>query len=123
MRTKTLVLVLGLVVLAVAVPATYVLAHRGFSSSYYGVTGNTDNYDEEWWQEMRTYMEQRWGEDIDDDWWNAMRAHMEQRWGETQTDAWWNEMREFMEERWADQNSYGPYSGYGGYGRCGGMRW
>ena len=62
MRTKTLVLVLGLVVLAVAVPARYVLAHRGFSSSYYGVTGSTDELNEGWWKEMRTHIEQHWTE-------------------------------------------------------------
>ncbi len=66
MKTRTLVLALTLVLLAVAAPTTYVLAHRGPSSSYYGVTGSGFE-DEEWWSEMRTYMEQNWEELEDDD--------------------------------------------------------
>ena len=59
MRTKTLVLVLGLTVLAVAASTTLVLAHRGSTSSYTDVTRHTD---EEWWNEMRQYMEEHWAE-------------------------------------------------------------
>jgi hypothetical protein len=71
MKTKTLVLALGLLVLAVAVPTTYALARRGSSSSYYGTTSDVAPVqDEEWWKEMRTYMEQHWSDHEDDGWWN-----------------------------------------------------
>jgi hypothetical protein len=120
MRTKTLVLALGLAVLAVAASTTYVLAYRGSSRSYYGVT-ESRYADEEWWQEMQTYMEQRGQDNKDDAWWNEMRTHMEQHWGDIESDGWWNEMRQYMEEHWAELDN-GDYS-YGRYGGCGGMRW
>ena len=125
MRTKTLVLALGLVVLAVAASTTYVLAHRTSSSSYYGIPEN--RYDDEaWWNEMRTYMEQRWQDNKDDGWWQEMREHMEQRWDNIESDDSWNEMRQYMEEHWAeledDGYRYGDYGGYDGYGGCGGCR-
>jgi sensor domain CHASE-containing protein len=110
MRTKTLVLALGLAVLAVAASTTYVLAYRGSGSSYYSTTSNVAQVqDEAWWNDMRTYMQQH-GQDNKDD-------------------AWWNEMRQYMEEHWTELEdggySYGGYSygGYGGYDGCGGMRW
>jgi hypothetical protein len=59
MKTKRLILVVGLAVLALAASTTFVLAQRGPSSSYAGVTGNTGNLDDAQWTEMRTYMEQR----------------------------------------------------------------
>ena len=127
MRTKILVLALGLAVLAVAASTTYVLAYRGSSRSYYSTTRDvTQVQDEEWWQEMQTYMEQRGQDNKDDAWWNEMRVNMDQHWGDIQSDDWWNEMRQYMEEHWTELEdgvySYGRYGGYGGYGRCGEMR-
>ncbi len=85
MKTRTLVLALTLVVLAVAAPTTYVLAHRGTSSSYYGVTGS-EFENEEWWNEMREHMEQRW-DDIDNkDWWDEMNKYIEEHWEELEND-------------------------------------
>ena len=82
MKTKTLVLALILVVVAVAAPATYALARSNPSSSYYGVTGNIDDLDEEWWNEMRTYMEQHWAGIESEDWWDEMNEHIEEHWEE-----------------------------------------
>jgi hypothetical protein len=88
---------------------------------------------------MRTYMEDHWQElnetknqgELDKDfdaWWNEMKTHMADRWGNIDGEDWWNQMRQYMEERWTglEDNgyySYGGSSSYGGYGRCGGMRW
>lgn len=58
MKTKTLILVVGLAVLALAASTTFVLAQRGPSNSYTRVTGNIGNLDDAQWTEMRTYMEQ-----------------------------------------------------------------
>jgi sensor domain CHASE-containing protein len=130
MRTKTLILALGLAVLAVAASTTYVLAYRGSGSSYYSTTSNVAQVqNEEWWNDMRTYMQQHGQDNKDDAWWNETRTHMEQRWGNIQSDDWWNEMRQYMEEHWTEletggysYGSYGGYGGYGGYDRCGGCR-
>ena len=83
MKPKTLVLALSLVGLAVVASTTYVLAHRGPSTSYYGTTSDVAQFqDEEWWREMRTYMEQKWEDHEDDEWWDEMSEHMEEHWEE-----------------------------------------
>ena len=115
MNGKKLVLVLGLVALVIAIPASYVLAHPG---SYYSVA-EQQYEDEEWWQEMRQYMEDKWDEEVDDDWWGEMRAHMEERWEGVHDEDWYQEMEQYMEERWENQD-YGRY-GYSGFGGC--HRW
>ncbi len=118
MKTKTLVLALTLVVLAVAAPTTYVLAQGGPSSSYYGVTGSGFE-DEEWWNEMKTYMEQHWEDHEDDEGWDEMKERMEDRWADVDGEDWWDEMKEHMEERWTELEDdgyyrYGRSSSYGG---------
>jgi hypothetical protein len=62
MRTKKLALAPTLIMIAVAVPVTYAFAHRGLSSSYYGTTGRRLEEDEDWWNEMRQYMEEHWNQ-------------------------------------------------------------
>ena len=134
MKTKTLALVSTLVLIAVAAPATFVLAQHGYN--YYTdttrTTTNADGLQEEEWQEMRQYMEQHWADHEDDGWWQEAKEHMEQRFGETQTDGWWQEMRQYMEEHWAELDEEGAYCfgendgyAYGGYnnefGRIGGF--
>ena len=47
MKTKALVLVLTLEVLAVDAPRTYVLAYRGLSSSYYSTTSDVAQFQDE----------------------------------------------------------------------------
>lgn len=125
MKAKQLVLVLGLVVLAVAVSASYVLAHPS-SRPYYGVTEEIEQLqEEEWWQEMRQYMEQHWEDrqEGDEEWWHEARQHMEQHWEDIESEGWFDEMRQYMEERWESQDSYGRYGGDGGFGGCRGWRW
>jgi hypothetical protein len=116
MNGKKLALVLGLVALVIAIPASYVLAHPG---GYYSVA-EQQYEDEEWWQEMRQYMEDHWDEEVDDQWWGKMREHMEDRWEDVRDEDWYQEMEQYMKERWDDQGYYGRY-GYGGFGGC--HRW
>ena len=123
MKNKTLVLALTLAIIAVAALTTYVLASRGSSSFYYCTTSDVSKFQgEEWWNEMRTYMEQRWEYHEDDSWRDEMEAHMEQCWVNVDNEDGWNEMRQYMEERWEDQDLSG-YGHYGGYGGCGGCHW
>jgi len=61
MRTKILIAAIAFTVLAIAVSATYVLAHWAPSSSYYGVTDSRVDADD-WWNEMREHMEEHWEE-------------------------------------------------------------
>ena len=122
MKTKTLVLALTLVGLAVAASTTYVLAHRGPSTSYYGTTSDVAQFqDEEWWREMRTYMEQKWEDHEDDEWWDEMREHMEQRWAGIESEDWWDEMSEHLEEHWEELED--GYYRYGHSSRYGGCHW
>ncbi len=134
MNGKKLALVLGLIALVIAIPAGYVLAHPG---GYYSVA-EQQYQDEDWWQEMRQYMEQRWDDEVDDQWWSEMREHMEDRWvgvddedwhqqmqqyreehwQEVQDEDWYQEMEQYMEELWDNQDYYGRMGGYGGYGGC-----
>jgi hypothetical protein len=138
MKTKTSVLVSTLVLIAVATPATFVLAQHGYN--YYTDSKNTaSNLDtplsDDEWQEMRQYMEQHWADHEDDGWWQEAREHIEQRFGETQSDGWWHEMRQYMEEHWAELDEEGAYcfgkndgyvyggynndfNGFGGSGGC-----
>ena len=121
MNGKKLALVLGLVALVIAIPASYVLAHP---SGYYYNAADIEQYqNEEWWQEMRQYMENRWDNNVDDEWWNEMREHMEQRWDNVENEGRWQEMRQYMEDHWANQDNYASYGGYGGYGGCHRLGW
>ncbi|MDG6221761.1 MAG: hypothetical protein IAX21_06355 [Candidatus Bathyarchaeota archaeon] len=122
MNGKKFVLILGLVALVIAIPISYVLAHPG---GYYYNAADVEHYqNEEWWQEMRQYMEQRWDDNAEDEWWNEMREHMEQRrWEGAEDEKWFQEMKQYMEERWEDQDYYGRYGGNGGFGRCHRWNW
>jgi len=116
----------------VAAPVTYAFAHRGPSSSYYGVTGSGFE-DEEWWSEMKDYMEDHWeeleeakeqgelGEEFEE-WWDEMKERMEDRWADIDGEDWWDEMREHMEERWTELEDDGYYR-YGRSSRYGGCHW
>jgi len=117
MNGKKLALVLGLVALIIAIPASYVLAHP--NGYYYDEVRAHQYQDEDWWQEMRQYMEDHWDEQVDDEWFDQMREHMEDRWNGIEDEDWYQEMEQYMEERWENQD-YGRY-GYGGYGGC--HRW
>jgi hypothetical protein len=115
MNGKKLALILGLVALVIVIPTSYVLAHPG--GYYYDEVHREQFQDEEWWQEMRQYMEDRWDEEVDDEWWDEMRDHMEDRWEDVSDEDWYQEMEQYMEDHWKDQGYYGRYS-YGGFGGC-----
>ena len=117
MNGKKLVLVLGLLALVIAIPASYVLAHPG---GYYSDAFVEQDQDEDWWQEMNQYMDEHWREEVDDEWFDEMREHMEDRWTGTDDEDWFQEMEQYMEERWEEQGNFGSY-GYGGFGVC--YRW
>jgi hypothetical protein len=123
MKTKTLALVSTLVLIAVAAPATFVLAQHGYNY-YTDATSTAPNVDtplsEDEWQEMRQYMEQHWADHEDNGWWQEAKEHMEQRFGETQTDGWWQEMRQYMKEHWTELDEEGTYCfGENGYSYSG----
>ena len=115
MNGKKLAVVLGLVALIIAIPAGYVLAHP---SGYYYEARAEQYQDEDWWQEMRQYMEERWADEVDGEWWAEMRAHMENRWNGVEDEEWFQEMQQYMEERWQEQDRYGDSWGYGRRGGC-----
>lgn len=94
--------------------------------------------DEDWWNEMRQYVEEHW-EELDEakeqektdeefeDWWGEMKEHMEERWTDHNEKDWWDEMREYKEERWSEQedggHGYGRQGSYGGFDGCGRWSW
>ena len=104
-----------------------VFAHNFAINPYYSSMKeySTPYEDEDWWSEMRQYMEEHWDQ-VDDatqqettdeefeHWWDEMKEHMEQGWSDD-GEAWWNEMREHMEDRWEELED-GDY-GYSGFGR------
>lgn len=127
MKTKLIIAIgitLGIVVWA---SIGIVLAHNFATNPYYsGIRAySTPSDDEDWWNEMRQYMEEHWDE-VDvatqqettdeefDDWWDEMKEHMEEGLIDDNGD-WWDDMREHMEDHWEELED-GDY-GYGGFGR------
>jgi len=112
---KTLKMTLALV--AIIALATFTV---GLTLAHY--TNTPDNYnnsvipqaDEDWWTQMRQYMEARWRGIEDEEWFNDMAQYMEEHWKEVQNQAWFNQMLEYMQE-----HSYQPYGnqpyGHGPY--------
>jgi hypothetical protein len=81
-----------------------------------GVDQTTDG---DWWDEMVEHMEDRWDnvpqEVQDEEWFNDMRAYIQDHVDEVQTQDWFDEMTQFMEENFGNgyRYSYSPRS----YGR------
>jgi hypothetical protein len=75
--------------------------------------------DGDWWDEMIEHMEDRWDnvpqQVQDEEWFNDMRAYIQDHVDEVQTQDWFDEMTEFMEENFGNgyRYSYSPRS----YGR------
>jgi hypothetical protein len=128
MMKTNLIIAIGITIGLVAWASIgIVLAHNFAINPYYsGVrTYSTPGEDEDWWNEMRQYMEEQWDE-VDDatqqqttdeefeQWWDEMKDHMEERWVDD-NGAWWDEMRQHMEDRWEDLEN--GDCGYVGFGR------
>ena len=111
MKTKILILVIGIITITFAAGITYALAHRGFTP-YYEPTYFSEVDSEDWWTEMEEHMRYRWGDAIDEQWYDEMRAYMEEHFEELSSEEWYDEMKQYMEERWQSRDY-----GYGGYQR------
>ena len=96
MKTK-IIIAIGITIGIVAWASIgIVLAHNFSTNPYHDrVTGYSTSYE-------------------DEDWWNEMKEHMEERWAVDDED-WWDEMRENIEEQWEELED--GYYHYGGFGR------
>jgi len=96
---------IGVVTLTVGLTlAYYVNTPYAYSNSYVSEAERED-----WWNEMREYMEARWNGIKDEEWFDDMTQYMEEHWSEVQDQEWFDQMLEHMEE-----NGYHPY-GYNGF--------
>jgi hypothetical protein len=85
------------------------LAHYTNTPFDYAHSYVSDAESEDWWTEMREYMEARWNGIEDEEWFDDMTQYMEEHWEEVQNQDWFNQMLEYMEEQ-----GYHPY-GYSNY--------
>ena len=118
--------------IAIAVIAIVAIATLTIGLAFAHYFGNPYNYgypsdyansieEQDWWNEMREHMEDRFEGIEDEQWFDDMLTYMEEHWNEVQDQEWFNEMREYMEE-----NHFGRYyKGNNGYysGRHGCWGW
>ena len=123
MKNTKIAIALVAVVGLVAVTVGLAFAHY-FGAPYAPITGSSqENFDEDWWTEMREHMEARWSGIEDEEWFDDMIQYMEEHWNEVQNQPWFDEMIEYMEDRgyyhYGYGGDYGNYFGPGGFGRRG----
>ena len=119
MKTLKIALVLTAIVGLTALTVGLALAHYANTPYNYNNTA-TPQAEENWWNQMREYMEARWQGIEDQEWFNDMTQYMEEHWNEVQNQEWFNQMLQYMEEHgyhpYGFENFEGTY-GPRGYGR------
>ncbi len=120
MEKIKIVIALVAVVGLVAVTVGLAFAHY-FGGPYNPIIGSVqDGFDEDWWTEMRAYMEARWSGIEDKEWFDDMIQYMEEHYNEVRDQAWFDQMLEYMEDRGFYHPGYrgyeGNYFGPGYYG-------
>jgi hypothetical protein len=121
-----LVAVIGLVAVTVGLSFAHYIG-----TPYDTTTGSLpETFDEDWWTEMRAYMEARWTGIEDEEWFDDLTQYMEEHYNEVRGQAWFDQMFEYMEDRgfyhhgfrgyddnYYGSNYYGPRSsGRRGFG-------
>jgi hypothetical protein len=131
---KTLKIALALAAVIGLVTITVGLSFAIFTGTPldYGRIYVQDGFDEDWWDEMREYMEARYRGIEDEAWFDDMFEYAQKHWDEVQGQEWFDDMIEYIDENDRynyphgryDDNYYGP-RGYGGYyyGPRGCMGW
>jgi hypothetical protein len=115
--SKTLKIVLALAAVIGLTTFTVGLALANFTSTPYSYnnTAVPEAQTNDWWNQMREYMEAKWTGIEDEEWYDDMVQYMEVHWNEVQNQAWFNQMLQYMQEHGYDPYCYGPY-GYGPHG-------
>lgn len=108
MKTLKIVIALAAVIGLATLTVGLTLAHYT-NTPYDYMHSYVPEADEDWWTEMREYMEARWSGIEDEEWFDDMNEYMEEHWNEVQNQEWFNQMLEYMEE-----HGYHPY-GYSNY--------
>lgn len=100
-----LVAVIGLVTVTVGLSFAHYIG-----TPYTTTTGSLqDTFDEDWWTEMRSYMEARWTGIEDQEWFDAMTQYMEEHYNEVRGEGWFDQMLEYMEDRGFYHNGFRGY--------------
>jgi len=112
-KMKTLKIVLALAAIIGLTTFTVGLTLANYANTPYNNT-TVPVADENWWNQMRQYMEARWQGIEDEEWFNDMTQYMEEHWNEVQNQSWFNQMIEYMQEHGYQPYGNQPY-GYGPY--------
>lgn len=120
MKTLKIALAFAAVIGLAAFSIGLTLAHYTNTPYDYNYT-SVPEADEDWWTEMREYMEARWSGIEDEEWFDDMAQYMEAHWNEVQNQEWFNQMLEYIGEHGYQHYGYNSYDGnyYGprSYGR------
>lgn len=113
---KTLKIALALAAIIGLTTLTVGLALANFTNTPNNYNNTTvPRVNDDWWTQMREYMEARWNGIEDQEWFDDMAQYMETHWNEVQNQTWFNQMLQYMQEHGYEPYCYGPY-GYGPYG-------
>ncbi len=98
---KTLKIAVALTAVIGLVAVTIGLSFAHYTGIPFDSTTSSvqDTFDENWWTNMREYMEARWTGIEDEAWFNEMTQYMEEHYNEVQNQEWFNQMLEYMEDR------------------------
>ena len=122
-KMEKLKIALALVAVIGLVAVTVGLSFAHFVGTPYTTTTGSlqETFDEDWWTEMRAYMEARWTGIEDEEWFDDMTQYMEEHYNEVQSEPWFEEMLEYMEDRgyYVHRGYGGNFFGSGGFGRRG----
>ena len=90
---KTLKIVLALTAVIGLVAVTIGLSFAHYTGIPVDTTTNTvhDTFDENWWTNIREYMEAKWNGIEDEAWFNEMTQYMEEHYNEVQNQEWFNQ--------------------------------
>ena len=113
-KMKTLKIALALTAIIGLTALTVGLALAHYTNTPYNKTA-IPQAEENWWTQMREYMEARWNGIEDQEWFSDMTQYMEEHWNEVQNQEWFNQMLQYMQEHGYQPYGYGPYE-YGPYG-------
>jgi hypothetical protein len=121
---KTLKIALALVAVIGLVAITVGVSFALFTGTPvdYGRIYVQNGLDEDWWVEMRDYMETRYRGIEDEPWFDDMFEYARGHWDEVQGQEWFDEMIDYIDEntrnnsrfRGYDEGYFGPER-YGGY--------
>jgi len=118
-NVKLIIIATTIAILTVGTIGVALAYNHERSSNYGGIMGySTPNEDEDWWVEMREYMDDHWNEVQDEEWFNDMREYMDEHVDDVENQDWFDKMTKFMENQ-RYEYYYNYNNGYGyGYRGC-----